>query len=57
MSPVRVGGYIVNSLDCYSYRLIGKLTDETDKLTWVPEDERNQTVDHSTSVARRSRPP
>ena len=24
---VRLGGYIVNSLDCYSYRLIGKLTD------------------------------
>jgi hypothetical protein len=23
---VRLGGYIVNSLDCYSYRLIGKLT-------------------------------
>jgi hypothetical protein len=23
---VRVGGYIVNSLDCYSYRFIGKLT-------------------------------
>jgi hypothetical protein len=22
---VRLGGYIVNSLDCYSYRLIGKL--------------------------------
>jgi hypothetical protein len=24
--PVRLGGYIVNLLDCYSYRLIGKLT-------------------------------
>ncbi len=23
---VRLGGYIVNSLDCYSYRIIGKLT-------------------------------
>jgi hypothetical protein len=23
---VRLGGYIVHSLDCYSYRLIGKLT-------------------------------
>jgi hypothetical protein len=23
---VRLGGYIVNSLDCYSYRFIGKLT-------------------------------
>jgi hypothetical protein len=23
---VHLGGYIVNSLDCYSYRLIGKLT-------------------------------
>ena len=25
-SLVPLGGYIVNSLDCYSYRLIGKLT-------------------------------
>jgi hypothetical protein len=25
-STERLGGYIVNSLDCYSYRIIGKLT-------------------------------
>jgi hypothetical protein len=35
---VRLGGYIVNSFDCYSYRLIGKLTDFLQNfrsLTWA----------------------
>ncbi len=48
---VRLGGYIGNSLDCYSYRLIGKLT------TFLQFQEfrfRNPTVGYSTSAARRS---
>ncbi len=51
---VRLGGYIVNSLHCYSYRLIGKLTAflQLQELSL-----RNMTVDYSTSAARRSRPP
>jgi hypothetical protein len=49
---VRLGGYIVNSLDCYSYRLIGKLTDF---LQLQEFSLRNiMTVDSSTSAARRS---
>jgi hypothetical protein len=51
---LRLGGYIVNSLDCYSYRLIGKLTAF---LQLQEFSLRNPTVDHSTSAARRSRPP
>jgi len=48
---VRLGGYIVNSSDFYSYRLIGKLT------VFLQLQEfslRNMTVDSSTSAARRS---
>ncbi len=48
---VRLGGYIVNSLDCYSYRLIGKLT------VFLQLQEfslRNPPLDFSTSAARRS---
>ena len=49
---VRLGGYIVNLSDFYSYRLIGKLT------VFLKLQEfsfRNQTVDSSTSAARLSR--
>jgi hypothetical protein len=48
---VRLGGYIVNSLDCYSYRIIGKLTAF---LQLQEFSLRNMTVDSSTSAARRS---
>jgi hypothetical protein len=47
---VRLGGYIVNSLDCYSYKIIGKLT------TFLQLQEfslRNKTVDYSTSTSSR----
>ncbi len=49
---VRLGGYMVNSLDCYSYRLIGKLT----SFLKLQEFSRflNMTVDSSTSSAPRS---
>ena len=50
-NDIPLGGYIVNSLDCYSYRIIGKLT------VFLQLQEfslRNQPVDYSTSVARRS---
>jgi hypothetical protein len=50
---VRLGGYIVNSLDSYSYRLIGKLTAF---LQLQEFSLRNPPVDYSTSDARRSRP-
>ena len=50
-SLVPLGGYIVNSLDCYSYRLIGKLT----AFLQIQEFSlHNQPVDYSTSAARRS---
>jgi hypothetical protein len=42
---------IVNSLDCYSYRLIGKLTAFLQLREFSL---RNPTVDYSTSVARRT---
>jgi hypothetical protein len=48
---VRPGGYIVNSLDSYSYRLIGKLTAF---LQLQEFSLRNPPVDFSTSSARRS---
>jgi hypothetical protein len=48
-SQVPLGGYIVNSLDCYSYRLIGKLTAF---LLFQEFRFRNRTVDSSTSVAQ-----
>ena len=48
---VRVGGYIVNLSDFYSYRLIGKLTAF---LQLQEFSLRNQTVDFSTTAARRS---
>ncbi len=48
---VRLGGYIVISLDCYSYRLIGKLTAF---LQLQEFSLRNPPVDFSTSAARRS---
>jgi hypothetical protein len=46
---VRLGGYIVNSLDCYSYRLIGKLTVFLQLQEFIL---RNVTVDCSTFTAR-----
>ena len=46
---VPLGGYIVNSLDCYSYRLIGKLTAF---LQLQEFSLRNRTVDSSTSSAQ-----
>jgi hypothetical protein len=48
---VRLGGYIVNLSDFYSYRLIGKLTDffQLQEFTF-----RNMIVTSSTSAARRS---
>jgi hypothetical protein len=51
---VCLGGYIVNSLDCYSYRLIGKLTAF---LQLQEFSLRNKAVDYSTSAARRARSP
>ena len=50
MLVVRLGGYIVNSLDYYSDRLIGKLTAFLQLLEF---NLRNKTVDFSTSSARR----
>ncbi len=51
---VRLGGYIVNSLDCYFERFIGKLT----SFLWIQEFSfHNKTVDYSTSTVWRSRPP
>ncbi len=44
----------MNSLDCYSCRLIGKLTAF---LQLQEFSLRSKTVDYSTSAARRSRPP
>jgi hypothetical protein len=35
---VRLGGYIVNSLDCYSYRIIGKLTQTSPSPVRCPRD-------------------
>ena len=51
---VRLGGYIVNSLDCYSYRLIGKLTSflNLQEFNFL-----NPTVDYSTSSTPLSRTP
>ncbi len=51
---VRLGGYIVNSLDYYSYRFIGKLTAFLQLQESIL---RNPPVDYSTSAERRSRPP
>jgi hypothetical protein len=51
---VGLGGYKVNSLDCYSYRIIGKLTAFLKLQEFIF---RNMTVDYSTSAARRSRSP
>ncbi len=48
---VRLGCYIVNSLDCYSYRLIGKLTAF---LQLQEFSLRNPPVDFSKSAARLS---
>ncbi len=48
----RLGGYMVNSLDCYSDRLIGKLTVF---LQLQEFNYRNPTVDYSTSSGRCSR--
>ncbi len=48
---VRVGGYIVNLLDFYSYRLIGKLTAF---LQLQEFSQRNQPVDSFTFAARLS---
>jgi hypothetical protein len=48
---VRLGGYIVNSLDCYSYKLIGKMTAF---LQFQEFSLRNPLVDFSTSAAWRS---
>jgi hypothetical protein len=48
---VRLGGYIVNLCDFYSYKLIGKLTAF---LQLQEFSLRNMTVDSSTSAARRS---
>ncbi len=48
-SLVPLGGYIVNSLDCYCYRLIGKLTDFLDLQEFSFRD---RTVDSSTSAAQ-----
>ncbi len=45
---VRLGGYIVNSVDCYSSRLIGKLTAF---LQFQEFSLCNMTVDYSTSSA------
>jgi hypothetical protein len=47
--PVRLGGYIANLSDFYSYRLIGKLTAFLQLQEFC---ERNQTVDISTTCAR-----
>ncbi len=49
---VRVGGYIVNLLDFYSYRLIGKLTAF---LQLQEFSLRNQPVDSFTFAVRLSR--
>jgi hypothetical protein len=51
---VRLGGYIVNSLDCNSFRLIGMLTAflQLQEFTLF-----NPTVDYSTSVTSCSRTP
>ncbi len=51
---VRLGGYIVNSLDCYSYRINEKLNVflQLQEFSLC-----NPTVDYSTSAARRSRSP
>ena len=48
---VRLGGYIVNLCDFYSYKLIGKLTAflQLQEFSF-----RNMTVDSSTSTARLS---
>jgi hypothetical protein len=48
---VRLGGYIVNALDFYSYRLIGKLTAflQLQEFSLC-----NQIVGFSTSAVRRS---
>jgi hypothetical protein len=46
--PVRLGDYIVNSCDFYSYRLIGKLTAF---LQLQEFSLRNTTMDSSTSAA------
>jgi hypothetical protein len=48
---VHLVGYIVNSLDCYAYSLIGKLTDF---LQFQEFRFRNPPVDFSTSDTRRS---
>ena len=48
---VRLGGYIVNSIDCYSYRLIGKLTAFLQLQEFILY---NPPVDFPTSTARLS---
>jgi hypothetical protein len=50
---VRLGGYIVNLCDFYFYKLIGKLTAF---LQLQEFSLRIQTVDFSTTAARRSPP-
>jgi hypothetical protein len=45
---------IVNSLDCYSYRLIGKLTAFLQRQEFILS---NPTVEYYTSATRRSRHP
>jgi hypothetical protein len=50
---VRLGGYIANLSDFYSYRLIGKLTAFLQLQEFC---QRNQTVDSSTTAARLSMP-
>ena len=54
VSPMNAsGGYIVNSLDCYSYSLIGKLTVLFKFQEFIF---RNMTVDSYTSTAPCSLP-
>ena len=50
---VRLGGYIANLSDFYSYRLIGKLTAFLQLQEFC---QRNQIVDSSTTAARLSLP-
>ena len=50
---VRLGGYIVNLCDFYSYKLIGKLTAF---LQLQEFSLRNMTVNNSTTVTQRSPP-